>query len=140
MNLHREDILAIETNMTSRAQRQERTEGYVAELHEPAALSLGEQGLIQDCNKSLEKLFGFRRSELVWQHVSKLFPQLAGVEFVQSGQVNPLLKYLCRCGHLYQAQNRQGDCFSSSLSIFRLEYEGIRSLRMIVRPSGGVGA
>jgi hypothetical protein len=97
-------------------------------------LSLGERGLIKDCNKPLQLLFGFRRSDLVWQQVSKLFPQLAGVELVQAGLVNPLINYFCRCGQLYQSQTRQGDTFLSTLSIVRLEREGRRTFRMIVRP------
>ena len=143
MNLLRDDSLTIEPpkvvsavrQQWTDAQRQEWLEGYLAARHEPSALSLGERGLITDCSKSLQILFGFRRSDLVWQPVWKLFPQLAEVELIQAGQVNPLLNYLCRCGQLYQSQNRYGDTFSSNLSIVRLEYEGRRSFRMIVRPS-----
>ena len=122
MNLQAAGNLAIEPNTAfyskrhewTDAKRQEWIEGYLAARNEPPALSLGERGLIQDCSKSLEILFGFRRSDLVWEHVSKLFPQLAGVELVQAGQVNPMLKYLCRCGQSYQAQNRHGESFSSN--------------------------
>jgi hypothetical protein len=71
----------------------------------------------------------------VWRHVSTLFTQLTGVELVQAGPVNPFLNYLCRCGQLFQAQNQQGDTFSSKLSFVRLEYEGRRFLRLIVNPS-----
>ena len=115
-------------------QRQKWTDGYWAERHDVPALSLGEHGLIQDCNKSLVMLFGFRRSDLVWKPVSKLFPQLAEVALIEAGKVNPFLNYLCRCGQLYQSRNRHGDTFSSNLSIVRLECEGRRSFRMIVRP------
>jgi hypothetical protein len=102
--------------------------------HEHPALTLGEGGLIGDCNKPLQLLFGLRRVDLVWQQVSKLFPQLEGIELVQAGIVNPRLNYLCRCGQLFHAQTRRGDIFSSNLSIVRLEYAGRRSFRMIVRP------
>lgn len=130
MSSHREDHLAIEPDTSFYAKRHE----WMDARHEPPALSFCERGLIQDCSKSLEMLFGFRRSDLVWQSVSKLFPLLKGIELVQAGQVNPLLKYRCRCGQLYQAQNQQGDTFSCNLSIVRLEYEGRRSFRLIVRP------
>jgi hypothetical protein len=106
----------------------------LTELHNPPALSLDERGMIHDCSKSFEKLFGFRRSDLVWKHVSKLFPRLADVELVQSGRLNPLLNYLCHCGHLYEALNSQGETFSSNLSFVHIEFDGRRSLRMIVRP------
>ncbi|MDO8926967.1 MAG: hypothetical protein Q7U94_08660 [Sideroxyarcus sp.] len=143
MNLLREDNSIITAPKALSAgrrewtdvQRQEWIDGHRAVRQDAPALSLGEHGLIQDCNKSLLMLFGFRRSDLVWQPVSKLFPQLADVELIEGGQVNPFLNFLCRCGQLYQSRNRQGDTFSSNLSIVRLEYKGRRSFRMIVRPS-----
>lgn len=148
MSFKREGNLAIEPNVTLHRSAagvdyrtpQEWIDGYLAERQEPPELSLSERGLIRDCSKSLEMLFGIRRSDLVWQHVANLFPQPAGVELVQAGQVNPLLKYLCRCGHLYLAKNRQGDCISSNLSIVRLAFEGSHFLRVIVHPSHIVGA
>ncbi|MDP1634454.1 MAG: hypothetical protein Q8L69_07205 [Gallionellaceae bacterium] len=142
MNLHRDTSRAIEPNTSfnttrqewSPAQRKTWSEKNLAARLELPALSLGERGLIMDCNKPLLMLFGFRRSDLVWQQVSRLFPQLGGVELVQAGHVNPLLNYFCRCGRLYQSQTRLGDTFSSNLSIVRLEYKGRRTFRMIVRP------
>jgi hypothetical protein len=117
------------------AQRQAWTDGYWAARHDIPALLLSECGLIQDCSKSLVRLFGFRCSDLVWQPVSKLFPQLAEVELFQAGQVNPLLNYMCRCGRRFQSRNRHGDTFLSNLSIVQLDNEGRRTFRMIVRPS-----
>ena len=102
---------------------------------EPPALSLDERGLIQDCSKSFERLFGFKRCDLVWQHVSRLLPQLAGVTLVEAGQLNPVLKYLCHCGHHYQAQNQRGDSFPCNLNFVRIEFGGKRSLRLIFNPS-----
>ena len=138
MNLHREDAPVIKVDTMFSARPQGLIECCVAECQGPAALSLGEQGLIQDCSKSLETLLGFRRSELMWQHVSKLFPQLADVELVQAGQVNAMLNYRCRCGQIYQARNREGDWLPSNLSIVRLAYAGNNFLRLIVRPAPSV--
>ncbi|MDO8988757.1 MAG: hypothetical protein Q7U91_03905 [Sideroxyarcus sp.] len=140
MNLHSEANLSAEARRAAYINRQEWAEKYLNERHDPAALSLDECGLIRDCSNSLESLFGFGRSDLLSRHVSVLLPQLAGVELVKEGQVDPLLKYLCRCGQLYQAQNRQGENFASNLSIVCLENKGQRVLRMIVRPSAGAGA
>ena len=105
-----------------------------AEWQEPPSLSLDERGMIKDCSRSLEMLLGFRRSELVWQHVSMVFPQLEGIEIFQDGQVNPKLNYFCRCGQSYQAQKRQGDAVSSKLNFVCLENQGKRTLRLFVRP------
>lgn len=106
-----------------------------AESQEPPALTLDERGMIRDCSRSGEMLFGYRRHDLVWQHVSVLFPQLSGVALVQQQRLNPLLNFFCRCGKLFQSQNRQGDTFLCKLSFVRLESDGRHILRLIVRPS-----
>jgi hypothetical protein len=59
---------------------------------------------------------------------------------IKAGQINPLLNYLCRCGQLYEAQNRHGDTLSCNLSFVRIEYNGKRFLRLMVRLSDGVQA
>lgn len=134
MNLTSHDNAAIGVYMPPLTTPQERADEYSIERNDPPALSLDERGMILECSKSFEMLFGFRYNDLVWHHVSLLFPQLMGVELVQAGQLNPLLNYLCRCGHLYQTRNRQGDSFFSRLSFVFIGYDGSQSLRMIVRP------
>ena len=41
-----------------------------------AALMFDERGMIRDFSRSVEKLVGYLRSELVWHHISFLLPQL----------------------------------------------------------------
>jgi PAS domain S-box-containing protein len=132
MQLRIDDMGTVESQLFAQTQPSQLTNKRLVEKFDPPALSLDERGMILDCSKSLEKLLGFRRSELVWHHVSMLFSQLEGVELVQGGQVNSLLNYLCRCGQLYQVKNRQGETFSSNLNLFRIENQGKRILRLIV--------
>jgi len=135
MNLVKKSNNVIETNASSYAVWQKMADEHPAEWYEPPALSLDERGMIRDCSRSGERLFGYQPHDLVWQHVSMLFPQLSGVALVQEGRFNPLLNFLCRCGKLFQTQNRQGDTFLSKLSFVRLEYDGRHTLRLIVSPS-----
>jgi PAS domain S-box-containing protein len=123
--------IAPSSNLNSRSKSDER----LNESLDPPALSLDERGMIQDCTKSFEQLFGFKRTELVWQHVSRLFPQLDGIELVQAGKINSHLQYISRCGRNYLTQNRQGDMFFANLCFVRVEYNGRHSLRLIVNPS-----
>lgn len=136
MSLQRESVAAIETNSPSYAKRQEWADEHVTRLHEPPALSLDEHGVIHDCSTSCERFFGYPRADLIKHHVSSLFPQLTGVALVQKGRFNPVLSFICRCGQLFQAQNRQGDTFPCNLIFVPLENNGRRTLRMIVSPSG----
>lgn len=101
---------------------------------EPPALALDEMGIIQRCSESCEKLFGYASFDLVKQHISWLFPQLSGHQLVMDGRFNPMLDFLCHCGHPFQTQNRHGDTFKSELNFVRIETEGQRSLRLIIRP------
>jgi PAS domain S-box-containing protein len=128
---------AINTGKSASAKQREWTGGHLIEWHEPPALSIDDHGLIHDINTSCERLFGYQRQDLVNQHVSKLFPQFLDAELVKDGNVNPSLNYLFRCGHYFQAQNQQGDIFSSNLSFVRIGNEEMRNFRMIVRPHGG---
>jgi hypothetical protein len=136
MNLQIKSNAALEISASASAKLQKCSDTNSTERNDPPSLSLDECGLIQGCSKSFEALFGFRHNDLVLHHVSMLYPQLTGVELIQAGQLNPLLNYLCRCGHLYQTQNRQGDTFSSKLSFVFTGYDRSRSLKMIVQPSG----
>lgn len=129
-----ESNVASQSSVTSRTVPQKQN-GVRTRGREPAALTLDERGMICDCNRSGEQLFGYQRSELVWQHVSLLVPQLSGVALVRGGQVDPHLDFLCHCGHPFQVQKREGDVFPCELSVVHLEHDGRRVLRLMVRPA-----
>lgn len=107
--------------------------GSMEAAEEPAAFAVDERGMICDCNGAAEKLFGYRRSEIVWRHVSLLLPQLADIELMQDGQPNPRLRFLCHSGRCFEAVGKDGQRFTSELFLVHLHNPGKRSLRMIVR-------
>ena len=107
-----------------------------AEWHEWPALSLDEHGVIQDCTRSCESLFGYPCRELISQPITTLFPGLFEEGMIKEGQFTPLFHFHCRCGHIFQAQNRHGELFSSMLSSVLLENDGRRIHRLIVRCCG----
>jgi PAS domain S-box-containing protein len=125
--------VAVETDTSIQPQNQ--MTRHRIKLQELAALVLDESGAICDCNKSVEQLFGYRRSDLVLQHVSTLLPQLSGFALMRDGQIDPHLDFLCHCGHLFQAKNRHGEVFSIELSLVQLEQDGKRILRLLVCPA-----
>ncbi|MBU1424961.1 MAG: PAS domain-containing protein [Gammaproteobacteria bacterium] len=133
MNLQITEKTPAESPTTFPAERL-RTNRSAAERNEPAALTMDERGMIKDCSRSFELLAGYRRSELVWHHVSMVFPQLDEIELVQAGQINPKLNYLCRCGQIYRLLNRLGDSLSSNINLFTIENGGKKILRLIVHP------
>jgi hypothetical protein len=133
MDLQR-SISSSDAHPFSHSRTREGSDEYRIEPQDPPSLALDERGMIQDCSRSFERLFGFQRRELAWQHVSRLLPQLTGVDLIKEGRLNPFLNYLCHCGHHYEAQNRQGDILSCILSFVRVEFDGKRSLRLIINP------
>ena len=140
MNLRSEGNTSNTTDNSSVAKRPVEGVCNAIQRHDPPALSLDDHGVIQDCSKSFETLFGFLRSDLVRQHVSTLFPQLSGVELMRAGQFNPQLNYLCRCGHLFHVQNRKGDILAINLNFVHIGYAGNRFLKLFVRPPCGGNA
>jgi PAS domain S-box-containing protein len=101
---------------------------------EPPALTLDERGMICDCSNAGEKLFGYSRKNLVWQHVSKLLPELSDISLLENGELNQQLGFLSHCGHHFRAINRMGNTFMNELYFVLLDYAGRRTIRMIVQP------
>lgn len=97
---------------------------------------LNERGMILECNKPFETLFGFEWGGLTWQHISRLFPNLLGNDFVQAGETTPLRDYLIRCAEQHRAQHRNGGIFSCNLIFVRTAHDGMCCLMMTVIPSG----
>ncbi len=107
---------------------------HAAGWREPAALTLDERGMICDCSKAGEELFGYSLPEITWQHITRLLPQLEGIELRQGGEINPRLAFLSRCGYQFLARIRHGGTVPSELSFFNVGGTGGLMLRLIVRP------
>jgi len=101
---------------------------------EPPSLMLDERGMIQDCSKSIENLFGYMLGELVWQHISCLFPEFSDVELIHKGEIKPTINYISRCGHIFLGLDRRGNIVPNELNFIRLEHHGMCRLRLILRP------
>ncbi len=109
---------------------------FVPAPHELITFSLDEKGYIQECEQSVENLFGYHPHELVWQHISCLFPELARIAQAQEGRINSLfhyISYICRCGHTFEALCKQGGIIKCNLNFFHIENEGMPTMRLIVR-------
>ena len=100
----------------------------------PAEFSLDENCFIQECSKSVEKLFGYHQHELAWQHISSLFPKLSEVALMQDHRINQMFSYICRCGHTFDALSAHGSFIKCNLSLFLIANEGVSTLRLIVHP------
>jgi hypothetical protein len=99
-----------------------------------AVLTLDVNGLIRNCNKAAAKLMKCPTSQLVWQHVSNLLPQLADTELMQNGHINPRLRFLSRVGHRFQLAMPGGGLASGRIFFNDLENAGRHNLRLIICP------
>ena len=95
-----------------------------------AVLTLNELGVIRDCSRACEQMFGYLPDELAGRHVSTLLPQLPETELVQEDRINSRLAHLCHCAFAFQARHRDGQVFSSELFINRL---GMHNIVILVR-------
>lgn len=110
-------------------------EGQLSRNDEPASLILDEQGMISDCSSACERLFGYHRNDLVLSHISKLMPQLRGINFFIKGHINPRLGFLTHCGKLYQAHKKHGGTFNSALNFVHLQTSGKHIIRLLISPA-----
>ncbi|HLP97817.1 MAG TPA: PAS domain-containing protein [Sideroxyarcus sp.] len=132
-------INAAHLNIHSYAKRRTRNEECL-EYSSPAAFSLDANGFILECDRSVETLFGYSQLELVWQHISCLFPKLAEVALIQSGRLNPMLNFICHCDHIFEAIDRQSGIVTCNLTFLLVENKGTQNLRLIVRPVAAANA
>jgi len=140
MSLHINGNDAVELHRRPYAEMQETPKMPSTAWNEPPALLLDEGGLIRDCSTSVETLFGYRLGELVWQHISCLFPQFSDIALLQNGQIDAKLNFISRCGHIFLGLDRQGNTVPLHLNFIRFERDGLCTLRLILRPSGRAAA
>lgn len=138
MSLLMENSGVNESNIHSRSAPVMPVVGNAHEKYEPPSLSMDEFGVIQDCSDSCEIVFGYPRRDLVSRHISSLFPVFSEADFTNEGRLGSMIIYLCRCGNSFEAQRRQGETFCTQLSLVHLIRDGIRTLRLILRPSGSM--
>lgn len=97
-------------------------------------LTLSDDGWIRSCNKAAGKLLGCATSELLWQHISTLLPQLAQTPLMLKAQINPRLRYLSRIGHRFEVVAPSGARIFSKLFINDVEYPERHNLCLIICP------
>lgn len=109
-----------------------------------AVLTLNDQGMIRDCSRACEQVFGYPPEELAGRHVSMLLPQLPDTDLVQEGRINARLAHLCHCAVAFQARRRDGRCFASELFINLLGSHNVvvlvRSLEASILGGGAFAA
>ena len=109
-----------------------------------AVLTLNDQGMIRDCSRACEQVFGYPPEELAGRHVSMLLPQLPDTDLVQEGRINSRLAHLCHCAVAFQARRRDGRCFASELFINLLGSHNVvvlvRSLEASILGGGAFAA
>jgi len=109
-------------------------ESYPGVEEDVAALTLDDHGVIYDCNHAGEALFKYRRCELVCRPVSVLLPQLAELQLITSGHLNPYLRFLSRIGHHFHAVTQDGERFRSKLFLNLVDSPERGYLSLMVRP------
>lgn len=90
-----------------------------------ATLTLDDLGVIRDCSRACEPVFGYRPDELIGRPISVLLPQLPDVDLVQEGRINSRLAFLCHCAFAFQARCRDGRIFASEVFINRLDTHNV---------------
>lgn len=88
-------------------------------------LTLDDLGVIRDCSRACEPVFGYLPDELIGRHITVVLPQLPLADLVQEGRINGRLAFLCHCAFAFQARCRDGRIFASELFINRLDTHNV---------------
>ncbi len=102
---------------------------------EQVVLILDENGWIQGCNRAAAKLLGCPSTSLIWQHISKLLPELRETVLIQGGRVNSKLRYLTRVGHRFRLTSPDGNELNCRIFVNDLEGSGHHHLCLILQPA-----
>ncbi len=97
-------------------------------------LVLNEFGMICDWNSQFRNWLGYRRSDLMFRHISVLLPKLAVIKLMCGKQINPRLRFLFRIGCRFQLLSFAGKQVEGRLFINDMEHRGRRYLRTIILP------
>lgn len=97
-------------------------------------LTLHFNGMITECNKAGGKLLGCLPSELIWQHISRLLPQLKNVSLMEGSNLNPYLHFLSRVGYKFDVISLRGARLIARVFFCEIGSMDHRFLRVIICP------
>jgi hypothetical protein len=90
--------------------------------------------MITECNKAGGKLLGCLPSELIWQHISRLLPQLKNVALMEGPNLNPYLHFLSRVGYKFEVISLRGARLIAKVFFCEIGDMEQRFLRIIICP------
>jgi len=99
-------------------------------------LTINFNGMINDCNKAGGRLLDCLPSELIWQHISSLLPQLKNISLMKGSDINPYLHFLSRVGYHFDVISRKGVHLVGKAFFFEVGSTGQHFLRVIICPIG----
>jgi hypothetical protein len=103
------------------------------ELGESCKLWVDDKGKILELCERIPAMFGFRRDELIGQHISLLLPDLADTELLCADAVNPRLAYRSRCCIPFRAIARNGRVSNYILFMRVVKFRVEHALAIILR-------
>jgi len=133
MNLQTESAVMNKVGASSHATWQSLTDAQRNERQFLPTLTLDEQGFVRECDKSVKTLFGYCQNELVWQHISCLFPKLTEFSLMEGNRLNPLLNHIRHRDYEYEAINKQSSIMKCNLDFILVEHKGMLTVWLIVR-------
>jgi hypothetical protein len=97
-------------------------------------LTLHYNGMITECNKAGSRLLRCKPSELIWQHISRLLPQLKNVALMEGSNLNPYLHFLTRVGYRFEVISLSGARLIARVFFCEVGSTEHRFLRVIICP------
>lgn len=106
---------------------------------ENPAPALDARGLIDDCDQTAERMFGYRREQLLGQPVSMVLPELQGGTLYQAGRINPGLLYRSHIGAAFRARPCADQGFACLLFLTNIGSVSSPHIRVVLRRLAATG-
>jgi len=97
-------------------------------------LTIYDNGMIRGCSNAASELLCCTLDKLRWRHISIFLPQLSGMAIIESGKINPNLRFLSHIGYHFDVIDMQGAHIACALFFNEVERSGKHYLRLIFRP------
>jgi len=102
-----------------------------------AIITIFKNGTILTSNERANKLLGYNASDLAWQPITKLLPQLDGLSLTLGNEINPYLRLLSVTGHRFEVIGKKNKRFGCSVFYNMKEEFGKSCMRISLAPNHG---
>jgi len=103
--------------------------------HAMVEIEMDESGLIQNCSDQCEPVFGFKREELLFRHISVVIRLFSSIPPITGGRLNSHIDFICHCDMPFEVRKKGDNGFLlCRLNIVTRQHPQIARFKLLVNP------